>query len=613
MRRRHAMPFGAELDGHGARFRLWAPSATRVELIFESEEARNVIEMNEAGAGWREARVGEARAGDRYRYRIDGGLEVPDPASRHQPEDVHGPSELIDPHAYAWRDAAWRGIPWHEIVLYELHVGTFTREGTFAAAASRLAYLRDLGVTAVELMPIADFPGTRNWGYDGVLLYAPDSAYGRPDDLRRFIDAAHETGLAVFLDVVYNHFGPDGNYLHVYARDFFTTRHHTPWGAAINYDGAASRTVRDFYVHNALYWLEEFHIDGLRLDAVHAIRDESPKHMLVELAEAVRNGPGRERHVHLVLENDDNAARFLERAQAAAPRWYDAQWNDDAHHALHVLVTGEKDGYYADYAEAPARHLARALAEGFAYQADPSPYRGRVRGEPSRQLPPVAFVDFLQNHDQAGNRAFGERVSVLGGEEALRAAYTLLLLAPAIPLIFMGEEFGCRQPFPFFCDFGGELGQAVTQGRRREFAAFERFGAPGATDAIPDPDAPATFERARIDWSAAREREHAAWLAFFREMLERRRTAIVPLLPRIVPGSGRYALPGPRALRVAWEIAGEERLVLLANFGDTPVTARAIAAGEVLYATHADVAAHAVIDEIAPWSVVWLIERGVPK
>lgn len=603
------MPFGAALDGMGARFRLWAPTAERVELMLQSEIGRETLLMNAVDAGWFEVRVGHARAGDRYRFRIDGGTEVPDPASRHQPEDVHGPSALVDPESYRWRDDAWHGVPWHEVVLYELHIGTFTREGTFAAARERLPYLRDLGITAVELMPIADFPGARNWGYDGVLAFAPDGVYGHPDDLKRFIDAAHGVGLAVFLDVVYNHFGPEGNYLHVYARDFFTARHETPWGTAINFDGTGSRTVRDFYVHNALYWLEEYHFDGLRLDAVHAICDESPTHILTEIAEVVRRGPGRGRCVHLVLENDDNAASFLERAQNGA-RGYDAQWNDDAHHALHVLVTGETDGYYSDYADAPVRHLARTLAEGYAYQGERSHYRGRPHGEISRHLPATAFIDFLQNHDQVGNRAFGDRISTLASAEALRAAYALLLLAPAVPLLFMSEEFGCTQPFPFFCDFGGELGQAVTAGRRREFAAFARFSAPRATEAIPDPNASSTFESAVIDWDALRAPQHAAWHARFTHLLAMRRKAIVPLLPRLVPGSGRYTLPGSRALRVEWHLVEGARLVVLANLGDAVVKANPEAVGELIYAGPDRPIFSSRIEDLAPWSVTWFLDRG---
>ncbi|MBY0396522.1 MAG: malto-oligosyltrehalose trehalohydrolase, partial [Thermoleophilia bacterium] len=397
------------------------------------------------------------------------------------------------------RDAAWRGRPWHETVLYELHLGTFTPEGTFRAAIDKLDHLVDLGVTAVELMPVSDFPGRWNWGYDGVLPFAPDSAYGRPEDLKALVDAAHERGLMVFLDVVYNHFGPEGNYLGAYARSFFTDRHHTPWGEAINVDGPDSPVVRDFFIHNALYWIEEFHLDGLRFDAVHAIPDDSDKPFLEELAERVAALTGGRRHVHLVLENDDNAARFLER-DGTGPRWFTAQWNDDLHHALHAAASGEAGGYYADYAGDPAK-LARALAEGFAFPGDPSAYRaGEPRGEPSAHLPATAFVGFLQNHDQIGNRALGERITAIAPPEAVRAATAISLLGPQIPLLFMGEEWAAPQPFPFFADFGGDLADAVRDGRRAEFAGFPAFQDPASRDRIPDPAAEATVRSATLDW-----------------------------------------------------------------------------------------------------------------
>ena len=605
MKRRHVMPFGAQADADGVRFRLWAPQASRVELELVSP-ARRAMEMNRLADGWFEVRRPEARPGSRYRYRIDGKIEAPDPASRYQPGDVHGPSEVIDPHAYEWSDGGWRGRPWSEIVLYELHVGAFTREGTFQAAAQRLPYLRDLGVTAVELMPVADFPGSRNWGYDGVLPFAPDSRYGSPDDLKGLIDVAHGLGLAVLLDVVYNHFGPEGNYLYVYAPDFFFSRRHaTPWGAAINFDGEGSRVVRDFYIHNALYWLEEFHFDGLRLDAVHAVYDDSDPHILVELAETVRRGLGRARHVHLVLENDDNAARYLARAEDGAARWYDAQWNDDVHHALHVLLSGERDGYYADYAHAPERHLGRTLAEGFAYQGESSPYRGRERGEPSGHLDPWAFVVFLQNHDQIGNRAFGERITALASAEALRAGYALMLLAPSIPMLFMGEEFGCEQPFPFFCDFKGELAQAVTNGRRREFASFARFRDAGAIESIPDPNAESTFAAAVIDWEALRKDRHAAWHDFFRGLLEVRHREIVPRFRQIMAGSATYDAIGPRALRLEWGLKDGGRLAAHANLSGEALARVAPMAGKPFYVAPDEAARPAAEGCLPAWSVIW--------
>ncbi|HTS53798.1 MAG TPA: malto-oligosyltrehalose trehalohydrolase, partial [Burkholderiales bacterium] len=433
------MPFGCEPLSHGgARFRLWAPGAGAMRLVLEGPDEAGEFAMNALGGGWFQLDLPHARAGMRYRYLLENGLRVPDPASRSNPQDVHGPSLIVDPLAFEWGDGEWRGRPWEEAVVYELHVGSFSLEGTFAGVEARLDHLRDLGVTAIELMPVADFPGRRNWGYDGVLQFAPDSRYGTPVDFKRLVEAAHGRGLMVMLDVVYNHFGPDGNYLHLYAPQFFTERHHTPWGAAINFDGRDSRVVRDFFVHNALYWLEEYHLDGMRFDAVDQILDNSPLHILTEIAQAVRAGPGAARYVHLVLENDDNAAHHLG-TQPGEPGRYDAQWDDDAHHAMHVLLTGERDGYYRDYADDPLGHLARTLSEGFAYQGQPSLHRGgRRRGEPSGHLRPTAFVTFLQNHDQVGNRAFGDRIARSAQPKPLRAMTAILLLAPSIPMLFMG-------------------------------------------------------------------------------------------------------------------------------------------------------------------------------
>ncbi|HWN90575.1 MAG TPA: malto-oligosyltrehalose trehalohydrolase, partial [Verrucomicrobiae bacterium] len=442
-RRAHRMPFGAEARDDGTtRFRLWAPAARSVELWLADREQG--FAMPRDAAGWAEWVTREAPPGSRYSFRIDGELLVPDPASRFQPDDVHGASEVVDPLDFAWSDADWRGLPPERLVFYEIHVGTFSPEGTFAGLADRLDHLVSLGVTAVELMPVSDFPGRRGWGYDGVLPFAPESSYGRPETLKALVEACHARGLAVFLDVVYNHFGPEGNYLHRYAPAFFSRAHKTPWGDALNFDEPGCEVVRSFVVHNALYWLEEFHLDGLRLDAVHAIADSSARHVLVELARAVAEGPGRDRLVHLVLENDGNESRYLACAGEDKRPLYQAQWNDDLHHALHTLLTGERDGYYADY-QPPLPHLARALCEGFAFQGEWSPYRGRVRGEPSAALPPTAFVGFLQNHDQIGNRALGERIGhIVKNEDALRAATAVLLLAPSPPLIFMGEEWNAQ-------------------------------------------------------------------------------------------------------------------------------------------------------------------------
>jgi maltooligosyltrehalose trehalohydrolase len=600
MKRRHEMPFGASLAGSEASFRLWAPGARTIDLCLDADGHEQILPMGRREDGWFALERDGTRAGARYRYRVDGELRVPDPASRFNPGDIHGASEVIDPQAYEWRDGGWRGRPWEDAVIYELHVGTFSAEGTYAGVESRLDYLAELGVTAIELMPLADFPGGRGWGYDGVLQYAPEAAYGRPEDLKRLVDAAHARGLMMMLDVVYNHFGPDGNYLHAYAPQFFTDRHQTPWGAAIDFEG--SRTVREFFVHNALYWLEELHFDGLRFDAVHAIRDASSPDIIEEIADAVRSGPGREREIHLVLENDLNRARYLGRDAAGRPRRYTAQWNDDEHHAFHVAITGEADGYYADYADRPALRLARCLTEGFAYQGEPSAFRdGEPRGEPSAHLPPTAFVAFMQNHDQVGNRALGERISQLAPPAALAAATAVLLLAPSPPLLFMGEEFAAATPFLFFCNFGGELARAVTEGRRREFARFEKFRDPNGAAAIPDPGDPLTFERSKLDWASVSRAPHSGWLALYRRLLELRRREIVPLIAGMRGGTASYRPIGARAIEARWPTRGAE-LVLLANLGDVPERLAAPPGGRAIYSTGAADGA-----TLAAWSATWIV------
>lgn len=611
MRRAHPMRFGAELAAEGGvRFRLWAPAAATVDLCLEGPGVKATVPMARQGEGWFETMVREAAPGARYRYRIDGGKRVPDPASRFQPDDVHGPSEVVDPGAFDWKNAEWAGRPWEEAVLYELHVGAFTPEGTFAGVERRLDHLAGLGVTAVGLMPVADTPGARNWGYDGVYPFAPDGRYGRPEDLKALIQAAHERGLMVFLDVVYNHFGPEGNYLHLYAPQFFTGRYHTPWGNAINFDGPHSRTVRDFFIHNALYWIEEYHLDGLRLDAVHAIFDESEPDILVELAETVRREVGDKRRVHLVLENDHNAARYLARGGGGRPRWYVAQWNDDVHHAAHVLLTGEEAGYYADYAERPIRHLGRALTQGFAYQGEPSRYRhGAPRGESSAHLPLTAFVSFLQNHDQVGNRALGERLTGLAPLEAVRAAAAVMLLAPSPPLLFMGEEWGATQPFHFFCDLESGLADDVREGRRREFARFPAFRDEKAREEIPDPGAPETFALSRLDWADLRVEPHAGWLRHYRALLAIRRREITPRLRRLEGRASRFNVWGETGLTARWRLGDRSDLVLFANLGGSPV--RGIEPrprGRLLYASRGELTDRIGEGVLPPWSVAWFLE-----
>jgi maltooligosyltrehalose trehalohydrolase len=603
----HEMPFGAAvMPGGGVLFRLWAPSQDAVRLVLE-DDLDPGLPMERLDDGWFARTVREAVAGTRYRFELGGGMRVPDPASRAQERSVHGHSLVVAPLSHRWQNPGWPGRPWEEAVLYEAHLGCFTPEGTCDGARGKLDHLVSLGVTAIELMPIAELEGSRNWGYDGVLPFAPHLSYGSPEALKRLVDEAHGRGLMVLLDVVYNHFGPSGNYLHLYAPQFFTDRHQTPWGAAINFDGPGSRVVRDFFIHNALYWLEEYRFDGLRLDAVHAIVDETEPDILTELAETVRARIGSARHIHLVLENDRNASARLRRDADRRPCTYDAQWNDDAHHAAHVVLTGEAHGYYADYQAEPVRNLGRALAEGFAYQGERSPHRGGApRGTPSSELPPLAFVDFLQNHDQIGNRAFGERIATLASDDAVAAIMTLLLLSPHVPLLFMGEEWGSRRPFRFFCDFQGELGAAVRDGRRREFERFPEFHGSRAQDRILDPNAPATFEASRLDW---RELAHAARqrdLERTRELLALRHREITPRLSGSTGGLARYEVVDGRALRVRWRLGDGSRLQAAAN-----LSARAIAGldwpveGAAIRVEPATIALGSAVTGLPPWSVVW--------
>ncbi|MET4699454.1 maltooligosyltrehalose trehalohydrolase [Constrictibacter sp. MBR-5] len=608
----HDMRFGAHVgaDG-GTRFRLWAPS---VEKIGIEIDGRAPIAMTQLADGWFEAKSDAAPTGSRYSFVLPDGLRVPDPASRRQAEDVHGPSMVVDPGSYVWSTRDWQGRPWEETVLYELHVGTFSAEGTFEGVRQRLDHLVDLGVTAVELMPISDFPGTRNWGYDGVLHFAPDAVYGTPDDLKRLVDEAHARGLTIFLDVVYNHFGPDGNYLNAYAAGFFDPDVHTPWGSAVNY---AARPVRDFVIENALYWLREYRFDGLRFDAVDQIRDASAEHLLEELAATVRSRltaeePGR--HVHLVLENDRNQAALLERS-AGRPKYYDAQWDDDIHHVYQHLASGEAGGYYADYADHAVERLGKALATGFVYQGDPSAYRhGEIRGEPSGHLPPTSFVAFIQNHDQVGNRAFGERIDMLAGTAELHALTSIYLLAPQIPLIFMGEEWGSRRPFLFFTDFHDELADAVREGRRREFARFPQFADPVARAHIPDPNDPSTFATSKLDWDERATDPHDGRLAHVKELLRLRRDRIVPLLRGANAdgqGGGSFSVEGMNGLQVSWRLPGGA-LTLTANLSPDEWSRSSPAddPGELLYESRPGTAdALSGGRPVAPWSVAWMVRR----
>ncbi|AKS09846.1 malto-oligosyltrehalose trehalohydrolase [Pseudomonas trivialis] len=557
-------PHGAiMLDAQHTRFALWAPDAFYVSV--ELEDGKSVAMLPQAD-GWFETEI-KCPAGTRYRYNIDGEMDVPDPASRAQASDVHGWSLVVDPLAYQWRHSNWQGRPWHEAVIYELHVGAM---GGYAAVEKHLPRLAELGVTAIELMPLAQFPGERNWGYDGVLPYAPQASYGTPEQLKHLIDSAHEHGLAVILDVVYNHFGPDGNYLGQYAKGFFQEDVHTPWGAGIDFD---RREVRDFFLDNALMWLLEYRFDGLRLDAVHAI--DNPE-FLKELAHRVREQVDTGRHVWLTLENELNQAGLLEYDHD-----FDAQWNDDFHNVMHVLLTGETDAYYSDFAHEPTAKLARCLSEGFIYQGHTTRH-GHERGEPSGHLPPSAFVAFLQNHDQVGNRAFGERLHQLCSPQALEAATALLLLSPMIPLMFMGDEVNASEPFLFFTDHHGELAEAVREGRRNEFADFAAFKDPERRERIPDPNDASTFEQSAPLFT---DNPHAQ---LYRQLLSLRHRHIVPHLPGSVALGAEVLAEG--AVTARWRLGNGSRLQIDLNLSATALDHPATA--PVLFETPANAGTH---------------------
>jgi maltooligosyltrehalose trehalohydrolase len=585
----NARQFGPRLTKDGARFRLWAPAANRVDVLLEIAHT-----MKRGDDGWFSAEISGVAAGARYKFRIDDAIDAPDPASAFQPEDVFGPSEVIDHAGYPWRATDWRGRPWQEAVIVETHVGTFTEGGSYRAMIEKLDHLVQTGVTTLELMPLADFAGSRNWGYDGVLWYAPDSAYGRPEDLKALIDEAHLRGLMVFLDVVYNHFGPEGNYLGRYAPGFFMQAQ-TPWGSAIDY---RVPQVRAFAIENALCWLRDYRFDGLRLDAVNTIAEPGGLSMLSDLSIAAgKLAAETGRHVHLMLENSDNRASVLDAAQDPPCGKYRAQWNDDYHHAWHVLLTGEARGYYADHQRSPHADVARALASGFVYQGEASIFRGgTLRGEPSGKLAPTAFINFLQNHDQTGNRALGDRLECLAKTEAVEAALAVMLLAPAIPMLFMGEEWGSKTPFPFFCDFKGELADAVRQGRRREYDwAYAQHG-----DAVPDPLALSTFQSAVLDWDSRHEAAARKRLELIRNLLRLRQQEIIPRLAGAAFGEAHATDHG--LMTASWRMGDGATLRLLANLSDRNAAHRSDDfRGALVWGNEPG-------HSLPPWSVFWRID-----
>lgn len=625
MQHSYEMPFGPTINDDGSiDFRLWAPTAKSVDLIVYGSSTGSAIEedrpMDAAKDGWYLVKSDKAKVGSRYHFRIDGDLKVPDPASRFQPEDVHGPSEVIDPKRFKWTATDWKGRPWSQAAIYEMHVGAFTPEGTYEALTEKLDYLVDLGITAIELMPLSDFPGNFNWGYDGVLPYAPDSSYGSPDELKRLIDEAHQRGLQVFLDVVYNHFGPEGNYLHVYAKKFFNQKYATPWGSAINYDGDGSQYVRDFVRHNVLYWLEEYRFDGLRFDAVDTIYDYSRRHILNEIAQAVNSGPGADRHIHIVLENGNNDSNLITGGGGREDR-FTAQWNDDIHHSLHVIATGETSGYYADFCDehsdsAAIEHLGRCLSEGFTYQGQHSTYFGeKSRGSKSKHLPPSAFICFIQNHDQIGNRAFGERISHLTDADCVQALSAIILLNPAPPMIFMGDEWAASTLFTWFAHFEGDLGESVRKGRLKEFSRFDDFKDPKNFEKILDPTSAETFKATKLNWDDLQDEVHAQWLEYHKQLLSLRKNAIVPIVEEIEPALTSWTILEEGLLEVRWPLKQGGELKLLANLSDQGATSPLFSESDfdernILFQTPLNAATEIALGTVPPWSVIWLLERS---
>jgi maltooligosyltrehalose trehalohydrolase len=546
---------GADLlAGGGVRYRTWVPGEKEVAVAISSHaggETRQLSLVTEPGGYW-SAIDPAGRAGDRYRYRF-GGKDWPDPASRFNPEGVHGPSEVIDPHSYRWKDDASVAGPLSELVIYELHIGTFTPEGTFAAAAGKLDYLSELGISAIEIMPVADFPGDRNWGYDGVLLYAPSRAYGTPDDLRALVEAAHLHGLAVILDVVYNHLGPDGNYLGSYSRDYFSRGHKTPWGEGFNFE---LKPVRDFFVENPGYWRREFHIDGFRLDATHAIADASAKHVLIEISERIHSLGG-----FVLAEDERNEAQLL-RPRDRGGIGFDAIWADDFHHVIRVMLTGAREGYFKSY-EGTADELSATLDHGWLLAGAERERQLLGHTGEAAELSPQQFVFCISNHDQIGNQAFGLRLSEMVSSAAFRAASALLCLSPYTPLILMGQEWGASTPFLFFTDHQPELGRKVTAGRRQEFGGFAAFREPEARAKIPDPQAEETFLRSKLNWSELRTDKHAAVLCLYRECLQLRRAS--PLLRERARGNFEVLSPLGGVVRLIIGRSGGEQWLVLAD------------------------------------------------
>jgi maltooligosyltrehalose trehalohydrolase len=554
---RWRLPFGANVVDGGVEFRVWAPASRSVDVVIYGPDAEALHPLAAEGEGWFAATVPGAGAGARYRWRLDQGDAFPDPASRSQPDGVHEPSAVVDP-SFPWTDDGWRGVAADDLVVYELHVGTATAEGTFDALIGRLDDVVALGATAVEPMPIAEFPGARNWGYDGVFLYAPESSYGGADAFRRFVDAAHARGLAVILDVVYNHLGPEGNYLHaVTGGQYFTGRHCTPWGDAIDY---ARRPVREFAIQNALHWAHEYHVDGLRMDATHAILDDSKVHVLQELGQRVRASLPADRQFVLIAEDERNERRVVLPPPEGCG--LDGVWADDFHHQLRRHTAGDHEAYFSDYTGS-VRDVVRTLRQGWFYQGQRSQNHGAPRGTPADGLPPRAFVHCIQNHDQVGNRAFGDRLTESVSLPVYRAASALLLLSPYTPLLWMGQEWAATTPFQYFTDHPEELGKLVTEGRRKEFGKFSAFADPAVRERIPDPQAPSTFQNSRLRLDEAQRPPHAGVLALYRELLRLRRTH--PALRRRGRDSFAVAALGEHGIALRRTAADGRALLLVVS------------------------------------------------
>jgi maltooligosyltrehalose trehalohydrolase len=545
---------GAEPQAEGVFFRTWTTGKKNVSVVAFSDEGSIVREvpMERESTGYYSVVDPASSSGTLYKYRLDGNL-VPDIASRFQPQGVHGPSQVVDGRSFLWTDSGWKPPALHELVIYELHVGTFTQEGTFNGVPARFDHLKGIGVNAIELMPIADFPGDRNWGYDGVSIYAPSRAYGTPDDLRTLVNAAHRAGLAVLLDVVYNHLGPDGNYMGVYSDHYFNAAHHTPWGAAFNLDGPDAAPIRNHFAENPLYWVKEFHIDGFRLDATHAIPDDSPKHLIQQIAEQTQ-GLGS-----LVICEDPRNERKLILPRDSGGYGCDAVWADDFHHVVRVQMTHENEGYLG-YFQGTMEELVKTMRQGWLFTGELQK-DGIPRGTPGEDIEPVHFVHCISNHDQVGNRAYGDRLNQLISPAAYRAASALLLASPYTPMLFMGQEWASSSPFLYFTDHHDELGKGVTEGRRKEFADFSDFQDPAKRALIPDPQAMTTFTLSKLDWAQLEREPHRETLTLYRDFLRFRRANLTDRR------RGRWQVEqvSPTAIAIRYRRQGAGDLLIVAQ------------------------------------------------